>query len=437
MRIIFTFVFLFLYLFGYSGTAWSGDVAGNLTGAEDTGETFVVGKIEFEGLKRTREDFIRGELRIAEGRTITGEDLEEGLQRLRNTNFFVTVEVEMTPAGQGRTDLKIIFREKWTLTPVLRGGSGGGVEFIVVGLYDINLLGRGIEAGLQYEQFAEAGGVNIWWRQPHFLRHIWRTAAELQTGRRNLFYFNKEKNKYVTPLSRSTRLLLSAQRQLPWFDLGVSFEPLERRLEKRLTDPLLSYSDFGRSHEEGVNAKVYLIFNGVDLHDYLWEGHRVELSASNLFSADSQVQPYIQAISLRGTHFWRVAEGHNAGLRAHVQWTNGQSLLSLLRLGSLDAVRGLDDGERIGAVTWHVNAESRWLAYLSENIVLQTVIFSDAGNAGKSLKEWPVPVAASAGAGLRLGFRPVARLRLRADYARALSGLRNPQSWVLGMQHYF
>jgi hypothetical protein len=400
-------------------------------------DVFTVGRIEFVGLTRTKEEFLRKELQIFSGQRISEDKLEEAIQRLRNTNFFVSVDAEIISDENRPSDLRIIVREKWTLTPVLRGGSGGGVDFLVVGLYDLNLLGRGIEAGLQYEQFANAGGVNVWWRQPHFLRPVWRTAVELQSGKRPLFYLNDRTKKYSTPLSQSTRVVLSGQRRFPLFDLGLAVEPLERHLENVLSDPLPQYAEFGRRHEEGVNAKVYFVFNAVDLYDYMWEGHRLEVTASNLFSAESDVQPYIQTLSLRSTNFWRMTENHNLGLRVHVQWTNGQSLLSLLRMGSLDAVRGLDDGERIGALTWLVNAENRWLAYLSDNVVLQSVVFSDTGNAGKSFKEWPMPIAASAGVGLRLGFRPVARLRLRADYARALSGLRHPQSWVVGMQHYF
>jgi outer membrane protein assembly factor BamA len=437
--VLFILQIVFLFCWSRSAQAETGVAPLNSSSVSQSPEidVFTVGRIEFVGLTRSKEEFLRKELQIFSGQRVSDDALEEALQRLRNTNFFVSVDAEVISAENGRSDLRIIVREKWTLTPVLRGGSGGGVDFLVVGLYDLNLFGRGIEAGAQYEQFANAGGVNIWWRQPHFLRPVWRTAVELQSGKRPLFYLNDKTKKYLTPLSQSTRLVLSAQRRFPLFDLGVSVEPLERHLEKEVSDPLPQYPDFGRRHEEGLNAKVYFIFNAVDLYDYMWEGHRFEVTAANLFSAASDVQPYIQTLSLRGTHFWRMTESHNFGLRVHAQWTNGQSLLSLFRMGSLDAVRGLDDGERIGALTWLVNAENRWLAYLSDNVVLQSVVFSDTGNAGKSFKEWPFPVAASAGVGLRLGFRPVARLRLRADYARALSGLRHPQSWVVGMQHYF
>ena len=93
--------------------------------------------------------------------------------------------------------------------------------------------------------------------------------------------------------------------------------------------------------------------------------------------------------------------------------------------------------EWLGQLAWLANVEERWVAFVDDNLVLQTVIFSDAGNAGKSFGDWSYPVAASAGVGLRAGFRPIARLRLRADYARALTGLRETQSWVVGMQHYF
>jgi len=400
-------------------------------------EFFVVGKIEFVGLKRTQADFVSKELGFSSGDKVSEDMVDAGVQRLRNTNFFVSVDVQTEQAENMSLNIRFIFREKWTLTPVLRGGSGGGIEFLVLGLYDLNLLGRGIEAGLQYERYAGAGGINLWWRQPHFVRPVWRTAVEFQSGRRPFFYLNPRSNIYSTPLARSTRLMLSAQRRLSAFDLGVGLEPFFRELASPLVDPMAEYSNFSRKHEEGVSTRLFFRFNGMALDDYLWEGHRVELAASNIFSANAAVQPFVQSLALSGTHFWSLFERQNFGLRWQAQWSNAQSLLSLFRLGSLDAVRGLDDGERIGSVVWSVNAEERWVAYVSQNVVLQSVVFADAGNAGKSFREWSMPVASSVGLGLRLGFRPIARLRLRADYARALSGLRHPESWIVGMQHYF
>ena len=91
----------------------------------------------------------------------------------------------------------------------------------------------------------------------------------------------------------------------------------------------------------------------------------------------------------------------------------------------------------MGRIAWTVNAEERWVSYVDENLVVQSVVFIDSGNAAKSFAEWPYPTAASAGLGLRIGLRPIARLRLRADYAHALTGLRKRQGWIVGMQHYF
>jgi len=109
----------------------------------------------------------------------------------------------------------------------------------------------------------------------------------------------------------------------------------------------------------------------------------------------------------------------------------------LFRLGSLDGVRGLLDGERSGRVMWLVNSEYRYASYLSHQLAVQNVAFVDSGNGGVDFNHWPSPVAVSVGTGVRIGFRPIARLRVRADYAHGLQKLRQRHNVVVGMQQYF
>ncbi|MFZ9518902.1 MAG: POTRA domain-containing protein [Silvanigrellaceae bacterium] len=396
-----------------------------------------LGAIQLVGLVRTTEEFVFREIGLEPGQIVSEAEVEAVAQRLRNTNFFVSVEVALEAGTEGRTNLRFDFREKWTLTPVLRGGTGGGVEFLVAGLYDLNLLGRGIEAGLQYEQYAGEPGVNLWWRQPNFLSTAWKSGVEVQVGNRPFFYLDPGTRNYFTPLAMVSRVSLTTQRRFQSFDLGVNVEFLERGLDSTVIQSSVEYDQFDRRIETGMQSKIYFRWNRLNLYDFLWEGHRLEVNIGNLFPEPGSGLSNIQSASFSGTHFFRVLESHNVGFRFQGNWTNGSSLLSLLRLGSLDSVRAMDEGERIGRVAWTANAEERWVSYVDQNVVLQTVVFVDSGNAGKSFNEWPYPAAASAGLGLRLGLRPVARLRLRADYAHALAGLRKRQGWVVGMQHYF
>lgn len=430
---------LFLACFTFASTAaWAaGDEAGDPADQLPAQSEVVIGALEFIGLHRTRQDYVRAELGFSVGQKVRVATILRAAQRLRNTNFFVSVEVDFEETPDGKYNLTFDFIEKWTLTPVLRGGTGGGVNFLVVGLYDLNLFGRGIEAGLQYEQFAGAPGVNLWWRQPYVARPVWRVMADAQMGRRPYFYFEPVTRSYATPLARNDKLTVGVQRRISLVDVGVSLESVDRELLGELSAPLNSYKNFSRRRETGIVTRMSLRLNAMNLNDYVWDGHRIELSAANFFPTNDSEHENLQTVSLTDTHFWSWSEENNFGIRLQAHWTNGDSLLSLIRMGSLDSVRGLDDGERVGQLAWSANLEERWVALVNENVVLQTVLFADAGNAGKSLKEWPYPLAASAGAGVRMGFRPIARLRLRADYARALTGLRRSGSWVVGMQHYF
>ncbi|MEY3903273.1 MAG: hypothetical protein RL189_2579 [Pseudomonadota bacterium] len=429
--------FLLFFAFASTVALAAGKDADDSAAKPPAQAEIVIGALDLAGLHRTRQEYVRAELGFSVGQKVSVAAILRAAQRLRNTNFFVSVEVDFEETLDGNYNLTFNFIEKWTLTPVLRGGTGGGVNFLVVGLYDLNLFGRGIEAGLQYEQFAGAPGVNLWWRQPYVARPVWRVMADAQLGRRPYFYFEPLTRSYATPLARNDKLTVGVQRRISLVDVGVGLESVDRELLGDLSVPLKSYKNFSRRREAGIVTRMSLRLNAMNLNDYVWDGHRIELSAANFFPTNDSEHGNIQTVSLADTHFWSWSEENNFGIRLQAHWTNGDSLLSLIRMGSLDSVRGLDDGERLGQLAWAANMEERWVALVNENIVLQTVLFADAGNAGKSLKEWPYPLAASAGAGLRMGFRPIARLRLRADYARAVTGLRRSGSWVVGMQHYF
>ncbi|NBW81698.1 hypothetical protein EBR21_08085, partial [bacterium] len=364
--------------------------------ANQTGQ-FTVGSIQLVGLVRTSQEFVLKEMGFEAGQTVSREDVDAAAQRLRNTNFFVTVEVTTEPGPEGRTNLRFDFREKWTLTPVLRGGTGGGVNFLVVGLYDLNLLGRGIEAGLQYEQYAGAPGANLWWRQPNFLSSAWKSAIELQVGKRPIFYLDPGSQQYFTPLAMVNRLSLTAQRKFQPLEIGAGVEFLQRELDSTDFESTVEYENFKRREEIGLLAKFNLRWNALNLYDYLWDGHKLEFNAGNLFPRPGSAQSNIQTASISGTHFFRLLESHNLGFRFQANWTNGNSLLSLLRLGSLDAIRALDEGERIGALAWTANVEERWVSYVDENLVVQSVVFVDSGNTAKSFAEWPYPTAVSGG----------------------------------------
>ncbi|NBO37733.1 hypothetical protein EBU99_04020 [bacterium] len=400
-------------------------------------ETFVMEELTLTGLRRTSEDFVRQEIGFEAGCVISIADAEAAAQRLRNTNFFLSVELTHEKISPTGIRLHFNFEEKWTLTPVLRGGSGGGVSFLVVGLYDLNAFGAGVETGAQYEQYAGAPGVSMWWRDPHVVTRDWRLAIDFSEVSRPVFFVNPDNDIYYTPLARLTRFSVMGIRRIANFEVGLGIEPLERYLLSEDFIAPKNNPNFSRRYEIGVNLKSTLRLNNLDLLDFRNNGSRFELNIEGLIPTSASVAQIVYRVSALEQLFWAWGRGSNLGLRLQVIAVSSESLLSAVRLGSLDGVRGLLEGERIGRYAWNTNVEYRWTSLLTPLWALQNVIFCDGGNTSETLSRWVQPVAISVGTGLRLGFRPIARLRLRVDYALAVVGLRQRQSWIAGMQQYF
>lgn len=406
--------------------------------ARATSATVVMEELTLSGLRRTSEEFVRDEIGFESGCTITLADAEAAAQRLRNTNFFVSVKFFHEKISENSIRLNFVFEEKWTLTPVVRAGSGGGVTFLVLGLYDLNALGAGIESGAQYEQYAGAPGVSIWWRDPHVGSRDWKVSLEYAQLSRPAFFLHPTDLIYYTPLSRVTRFSVMGYRRFADWEVGLGIEPMEKRLISSDFKSPLVFQDFATPSESGINVKSVLRFNKINLDDFRLDGFRSEIGGEILLPVSSlgQKNPVVR-VHGQNLFFKNFADRHNAGLRAQASWVSSGRLLELVRLGSLDSVRGLSDGERVGRLLWLANAEYRYASYLSHWLALQNVVFLDSGNCGVDFGTWPYPVAVSAGTGIRMGFRPIARLRFRADYAFGLHGMRRRQSWVVGMQQYF
>jgi outer membrane protein assembly factor BamA len=395
-------------------------------------------ELTFTGLHRTSEEFVRDEIGFGIGCHVTMDDLQAAAQRLRNTNFFLTVAVEQEKISEEAVRVHFVFREKWTLTPVLRGGGGGGVTFFVMGLYDLNVFGAGIESGVQYEQYARAPGFTLWWRDPHVGSRDWKVSIELSQTTRPYFYLNPSDRTYHKPLALVRRGLLMGYRRFGSWEVGLGLEPLEKEFLSQDVTRVNEFAGFAKMNESGLNMRTLFRLNALNLDDFKVEGSRLELLSEVLFPIPSEGdQPPFLRLTANSLLFATVGNLHNLGLRVQGVWVSSGRLLQLSRLGGLDSVRGLRDGERIGRVTWLANGEYRYASVLTHTIVFQNVVFVDAGNGGIDFKNWPLPMAVSGGLGLRIGFRPLARLRLRADYALPVQGLDNQGSWVVGMQQYF
>ena len=117
-----------------------------------------ISKINIVGLKKTREELVRRQIRIKEGDTFSAAKMRQDLNRLYDTNFFDAVDprVDDDPNQAGAVIVNFVFREK--RTGQFQVGVGFDTRSRLSGfltLSESNLRGTGqrgfasIEAGAQ------------------------------------------------------------------------------------------------------------------------------------------------------------------------------------------------------------------------------------------------------------------------------------------------
>ncbi len=151
----------------------------------DEGAQIRVRRIDITGNDKTRDKVIRRELRINEQGILNTRALRRSIERIRNLNFFETVDIQDHPVDESQVDLEVKVKEQMTGNL----GIGGGYSSVdrLVGFVEVtqgNLFGRG-----QLLRFrAEAGGLrstySLTFREPYlFDRPVSGTVDLFDTTR--------------------------------------------------------------------------------------------------------------------------------------------------------------------------------------------------------------------------------------------------------------
>jgi len=126
-------------------------------------------ELKLTGLSRTSESWLRSYLGLNLPERLTRPDIIRLQRRLQTTGIFSDVRVAVEAKSDRLDDflLWIQVSEKWTTIPVLRGDYGGGTPLTVVGVYDINALGRLLTVGGEMRKYGDAPpGFVIFGRDP-------------------------------------------------------------------------------------------------------------------------------------------------------------------------------------------------------------------------------------------------------------------------------
>ncbi|MBV8400432.1 MAG: outer membrane protein assembly factor BamA [Acetobacteraceae bacterium] len=135
------------------------------------GPRVYVERIEIQGNTRTEDKVIRREFRLAEGDAFNAAAVRRTRQRLQDLGYFNSVNIQPTPgSAPDKTVLVTTVDEKATGELTLGGGySTDSGALLSTGLRERNLLGTGIDAGINGVLAQRNSSIDLSVTDPYFL----------------------------------------------------------------------------------------------------------------------------------------------------------------------------------------------------------------------------------------------------------------------------
>jgi len=145
------------------------------------GDKFSVGKISISGNTKTRDKVIRREIKLDEGDTFDASSLKRTYERLKNLQYFETVDIVPKPRhDQKVVDLDVAVKEKSTGTLSVGGGYSTLDHFMVMlDITQSNLDGTGRGLRLKGELGSKSSFYELSYKDPWFLDKPWYLNAGL------------------------------------------------------------------------------------------------------------------------------------------------------------------------------------------------------------------------------------------------------------------
>ncbi len=400
-------------------------------------EAFRIDAIVVDGLFLTKPNVVTRELLFGEGEVATRRQIEDSVQRLRNLGIFRIAEYELLDrriplpdgtlpsANEEHRVLLITVDERWTLIPFGTFAAGGGTFSLTTGLYDINLLGRYIQLGGQYQHFAGTNSFALWAEDPRFLgRRLSLGGSFVQSNRINVFYADSgEREGAHLRLRQSGGVSLNVE-WLPWLRSGISLGYVNDEYSTQLLSPELVELELARGlPEQAQYARIGLstTLGRLDANSFLRSGASlgwaVAASKAGVLSNLDYVDDVLQAIWFAVLPF-----RSNVGVRLGIGHTTSSRPEYDFFVGGFNILRGFLHRRYHGTHYWYGNAELRIPSIDTRWLVLQHVGFLDAAGVGSSFDVLGEIDGMSGGAGLRILSPKIFSLVARIDYAWSIIG---------------
>jgi hypothetical protein len=394
-------------------------------------------KIDFVGLKKTKESFLKKIVLSREQEVLDSIKLDSDVTLMNRLNGVSKSTFLVSKLENGNFNVTYTIIENFSLIPSLQIWTNNEVAAYRLGIYEYNLLGRNITLGgfYQYNNFSSFG-VNL--SAPQLFSAKWGMDFNLQ--RISTFeplFFNGGKANYQY-INTALEVLGSYQ-----FDfknrvkLGINLFEEKYIYKDGLTAPEIPQN----LDQDKVLFKSQYIYDDLDYNFYKVKGFKSVFFGQYVFNSSAYQNNFLIAwndflyykhIGSRGNWATRLRFGLSS---------NDDSPFAPFSLDNNLNLRGVGNIVDRGTGTLVLNTEYRHTIYEKKWFVLQSNVFVDTGSwrkpggeltdffESKNLRMFP-------GVGLRFIHKTIFNAVLRIDYGWGINE-NGTKGLVFGVGQYF
>lgn len=336
--------------------------------------------IVISGTSRTEANTVLRELTFHVGDIINSTHILQSVQNLKNTNLFSEVLPLLTLHENNEITIEFKLGEKWTTIPYFNLSSGGDTLYIKAGLYEINLLGKFVEVGAQYENLNREHSGVFWYRNPRLYDK--RTLLGLDVGNRKrprqLYSVSGEKL-YRYGIDDDLLELFIEKEFARWFRPGISLHYRNKRFSNidTVDTPPAEFKDQIDRNQQSqyTSIKLYTRLGKINYDIFLQDGHELLLLAEQTLS--QQTDRDFTRLKFHLKSYFTLPAQANLAINIEAQTINTHDLHQIFFIGGLDEVRGYFDGQFVGSSYWRSNVEYRIPSMNNKYMVIQHIFFFD------------------------------------------------------------
>ncbi|MDH5693628.1 MAG: BamA/TamA family outer membrane protein, partial [Gammaproteobacteria bacterium] len=379
-------------------------------------------KITLVGLQRTKPKVVLREITFSEGDWIPADAIKESVQNLKNLELFSEVRPYLELQADKSVHIRFELAEKWTTIPYLSYAEGGGTVHIRGGAYDINVFGKYIELGAEYESLNGTGSGFLWYRNPRLFNQRLNLLVVAGTHARPRKIYKEGVEQYRFGQEQEEGYFILKKEFSRDFTLGLSY----RISSDMFSDLKPDKEEAGRfseqlNYNERYEAQSYTFiaaYGKLDFDSFLVKGreYRLDIVSSR---SDTGNLNYTQFIS-ENKFFYPLRWHSNLASRLIVSTIDTNSLFRNNYVGGLTHVRGYYDGQFLGSSYWLANLEYRVPSMNNSWVVLQHIFFVDVAQVRDRFRELDLSgeqTYSSVGLGIRFIIPKIYRFNGRLDIA--------------------